>query len=266
MIRRFAPALAALSFVAALPAVAQDAPEPAPETKPAADPATEPPGPITVTGGATVVSDYRFRGVSQTDKRFAVQGTFTVTHESGFYVSAWGSSIDDYVAAGSDQEIDLIAGYSKTFGGVKVDGGVLYYYYPGGGNAPTDFFEPYLSVSGTVGPATAKVTANYAWKQSALTVGAGKEDNFYLAGDLSAGIPNTPISLSAHLGHTFGRSYISIGDGYTDWGLGASATWNHLTFGVNYVDTDKSAFIINGSGRARNITKGGVVASVGVSF
>src|SRR4051812_28292278 len=106
---------------------------------------TAPPPEFTVTGGATVVTDYRFRGVSQTNKKVAVQGTFAVTHSSGFYVSAWGSTIDDYIAAGSDQELDLVAGYSHTFAnGIKLDGGVLYYYYPGGGHAKTDFFEPYV--------------------------------------------------------------------------------------------------------------------------
>jgi hypothetical protein len=52
----------------------------------------------------------------------------------------------------------------------------------------------------------------------------GKQDNLYLAGDLSAAIPKTPISLTAHVGHSFGPSYLTIGDGYTDWSLGASVT------------------------------------------
>src|SRR5207249_5784510 len=43
-----------------------------------------------VNGGATLVSDYRFRGISQTNKRFAVQGTFTLSHSSGFYATWWG--------------------------------------------------------------------------------------------------------------------------------------------------------------------------------
>ena len=110
-----AVALAAAAFSA--PAFAQD----------------EPASALTVTGNAAVVTDYRFRGISQTDKRFALQGGITVTHESGFYVSTWGSSIDDYVANGSDQELDLIAGYSKTIGAATIDAGVLYYYYPNSG-------------------------------------------------------------------------------------------------------------------------------------
>ncbi|MGK2908577.1 MAG: TorF family putative porin [Sphingobium sp.] len=169
--------------------------------------AQEEPAPaVAVTGGATVVSNYRFRGISQTDKKFAVQGTFTVAHESGFYATVWGSSIDDYVANGGDQEIDLIGGWAKDFNGTKLDVGVLYYYYPGSNGANTDFVEPYVAVSHTFGPVSAKVSAAYAPKANALTVGSGKEDNLYTALDLGAAVPETPISLSAHLGHSFGRA------------------------------------------------------------
>jgi uncharacterized protein (TIGR02001 family) len=217
---------------------------------------------VPISGGATLVSDYRFRGISQTDKRFAVQGTFTVAHASGLYATVWGSSIDDYVYNGADQEIDFIAGYRRTFGGTTVDAGVLYYYYPGSGGINSDFVEPFVSVSHIVGPATAKLTANYAPKQRALSIGAGREDNLYLAGDLSVAVPQTPISLSAHLGHSFGPSYLTIGDEYTDWSLGASATWKNLSFGLSYVDTDGDFITPSG----RNASKAGVVASVGVAF
>lgn len=222
---------------------------------------------ITVSGGATLISDYRFRGISQTDKKVALQGTFTVAHESGLYATVWGSSIDDYIANGSDQEVDLIAGYSKTINGIKLDGGVLYYYYPGGGHANTDFAEPYFDISTQAGPLNAKVTVNYAPKQKALTVdGIHKEDNVYLAGDLALAVPNTPIGLTGHLGHTFGPSYLSLGDNYTDWGLGGTVTWNHLTLGVSYVDTNKDSFITDQHDRTRNISGSGVVVSLGAAF
>lgn len=246
--------LSALAVAAmSAPALAQDAP--------ASD--------LTVTGNAAVVTDYRFRGISQTDKRFALQGGITVTHSSGFYVSTWGSSIDDYVANGSDQELDLIAGYSKTIGAATVDVGVLYYYYPGSGGVNSDFVEPYASIKGTFGPATAKLTANYAPKSRALSVDGGvtKEDNLYLAGDLSASIPNTPLGVSAHLGHSFGPSYlVPVGKGYTDWSVGATYTWSHLTFGVSYVDTD-THFRPNAlAGNFRDAARGGVVGSITASF
>jgi uncharacterized protein (TIGR02001 family) len=226
---------------------------------------------ITINGTATVVSDYRFRGISQTNKRFAAQGSLTISHESGLYASVWGSSIDDYIAAGGDQEIDLILGFKKTFGGTTVDVGGLYYYYPGAESfVPgynSDFFEPYLAVSHTFGPVTAKVTGNYAPKSAALDYGFGKEDNFYGAFDLSAAIPNTPISLTGHLGHNFTRSFLSGGTKYTDYAIGASYTYKALTLGVSYVDANKNLFSYPaGPGINRNITKGGVVATLGVSF
>ena len=219
-------------------------------------------GGFSVNGGATIVSDYRFRGISQTDRRFAVQGTLSVSHESGFYASVWGSSIDDYVANGGDAELDLIAGYRRTIGGTTIDAGILYYYYPGSGGANTDFVEPYVSVAHTFGPVTAKATANYAPSQSALTIGAGDEDNLYLAGDLSVAVPTTPVTLTGHFGHSFGPSYLTIGDEYSDWSLGASVAWRNLSFGLAYVDTDGTFITPSG----RNASKAGVVASVGVSF
>lgn len=217
---------------------------------------------ITISGGATLVSDYRFRGISQTDKRAAVQGTVTVAHDSGIYATVWGSSIDDYVANGSDQEIDLIAGWRKSLGATTVDVGVLYYWYPGSGGANTDFVEPYASVSHAVGPVTAKASVAWAPKQNALTIGAGREDNLYLAGDLSVAVPSTPVTLTAHAGHSKGPSYLTIGRFYNDWSLGAAATWKGLTFGLSYVDTDGTFITPSG----RNASKAGIVASVGASF
>ncbi len=252
-----------------------------------ADDAAPPPA-ITINATATVVSDYRFRGVSQTDKNVALQGSITLTHKSGFYVSVWGSSVDSYVTQSfaGHQEIDIIAGYSKTFGGTKIDGGVLYYVYPKTKGAITvltgqpdttssNFFEPYFDISHTFGPVTAKVTVNYAPKQKALgvtqglTVGEPKQDNVYLAGDLSAAIPHTPIGLTAHLGHTWGPSWLANDafgkTQYTDWSLGATYTWKVLTLGVSYVDTnaDFRDPLTTGAGK---ISNAGVVGTIGVSF
>lgn len=250
--------LGGLMLAAATPAMAQDETEPAPA--------------ITVNGSATVVSDYRFRGISQTDLNFAVQGSITVSHESGFYASVWGSSIDNYVTAHGtpNQEIDLIAGFKKSFDGVTIDVGALYYVYPGtrpgfpGDTTASDFIEPYAALSYAIGPVTAKATVNYAPKQKALALNqvGPKQDNLYLAGDLSVAIPETPVSLTAHLGHTWGPSWLSIGNEYTDWSLGASFTVKSLTFGAQYVDTD-GAFI---TPSGKNASKGGFVGSVSVSF
>src|SRR3546814_14373617 len=50
-------------------------------------------GPLTLSGGIAVTSDYRFRGISLSNEKVAVQPTLTVSHESGLYAGAWGSSL-----------------------------------------------------------------------------------------------------------------------------------------------------------------------------
>lgn len=221
-------------------------------TTPAA--AAELGGGWTVTGNATIVSDYRFRGVSLSDEDPAIQGGFNLNHESGFYVGTWASSTEDSAVYGN-AEIDFFAGYTAEVApGTTIDGGLLYYYYPNGDDSAgnSDFFEPYVSLSHTFGPVTAKVGAAYAWDQSAL---AG--DNIYVYGDLGAAIPTTPISLKAHIGYSDGSLGIDADGNYVDWSLGASAAFGPLSIGVAYVDTDlPSAPLVDG----------GVVFSVGVSF
>ena len=252
---------AAAALLGASPAFAED---------------TAPPSAFTITGGADVISDYRFRGISQTNKRFAIQGTGTVAHSSGFYASFWGSSIDDYVEAGGDAELDLIAGYKRTFSGTTVDGGVLYYYYPGAGypglHVNSDFFEPYLDASHTFGPVGVKVGGNFAWKQKGLgipnTPGNSGGKGVYLYGELSGTIPKTPITITGHLGHSFIRNYITLGYHYTDYSLTAAYTWKALTFSAGYVNTTKDfgSYPGNIGGHNRDIMGNGFVGSVGVAF
>lgn len=277
--------LGALALAVATPAFAD--PKPAGPADPAAaaptgeapaplavEDETKPPPAITITGSVTLVSDYRFRGISQTNLQPAIQGGLTITHESGLYASVWSSSTAGYVTftGTGSQEIDAIVGYKKTVGGVTLDAGVLYYIYPlarpASDMSSSNFFEPYADIAYTIGPVTAKVTVNYAFSQKALAFDQGassllkNNENLYLAGDLSAAIPNTPISLSAHIGHTWGPSWLSLGDEYTDWGLGASVTWKNFTLGANYVETDGVFLLANGKNAARS----GVVISLGASF
>ena len=58
----------------------------------------------------------------------------------------------------------------------------------------TDYFEPYASVAGTIGPVTATLGAAYAWDQDSL----GGNDNLYLYTDFALGIPGTPLTVTAH--------------------------------------------------------------------
>ena len=222
----------------------------------------EAPGPITVSGSVGLTTDYRFRGVSQTDKEMAVQGGVTVTHESGLYVATWGSNLSGWgTFGGSNMELDLVGGYStEVMSGLKVDVGLTWYMYPGGAS-DTDFAEPYAKLSGDVGPASVLVGVAYAPKQQALgkvyasgadyADGIGnpgaKTDNFYMWTDASAGIPNTPVTVKAHLGYSNGNSGLGpngtsvapTGE-YVDWLLGADLALGPVTLGVAYVDTNIS--------------------------
>ena len=80
-----------------------------------------------VTGNVSLVSDYRFRGLTQTFEEPAFQGGFDYAHSSGFYVGNRNSSISDTFYGGSPLEMDFYAGYKPTFGAVTGDVGILFY-------------------------------------------------------------------------------------------------------------------------------------------
>lgn len=224
-----AATLLAGSALAAAPAFADEAPA----------------SPVTITGNVALVTDYRFRGISQTAGKLAIQGGITATHESGFYVATWSSSIsEDSLPGYGSQELDLYGGWSgEVSPGITVDGGLLYYVYPGGAKGQkTDFFEPYLSVKGTVGPATIKVGANYVWKQSAVldVTLTKKKQNLYVYGNVDVAIPSTPVTLSGHIGYTDGAlapNYYLTGDKTgIDYSISASATvFGPISLGVSYI-------------------------------
>lgn len=231
------------SGLAASPALAQEEEEAA--------------SPVTVTGNVTLVSDYRFRGVSLSGGDPAIQGAVTATHDSGFYVGVWASSIDDFgTDFYGDVEVDVFGGWSGYVSeGIGLDVGLLYYAYPSNASGvDAEFFEPYATVTGTLGPVTAKVGANYAWDQKGIA-----DDSLYLRTDLSAGIPQTPLTLNAHLGYTDGAfSFDPDGESF-DWSVGATATvLGSLTLGVSYVGVEAPA--VDG------LTDDAVVFSLGASF
>ncbi|AOL93850.1 TorF family putative porin [Porphyrobacter sp. LM 6] len=212
---------------------------------------------ITISGAATLTSDYRFRGVSQSDEGMAVQGGITISHESGLYVGAWGSNLSGWgTFGGANMELDLIAGFKLPVGEGTLDTGVTWYMYPSGASE-TDFAELYAKLSGTVGPIGLTGTVAYAPQQQALgnwfPVGApadpgDKEDNLYLAGDATYALAETPLTLKAHIGYSDGNpglgpngTSVAPTGTYFDWSIGADLVpTSGLTLSVAYVDTDIS--------------------------
>jgi uncharacterized protein (TIGR02001 family) len=219
---------------------------------------------LTVTGGATLTSDYRFRGISLSDSDPAVQGTVNLNHKSGLYAGVWASSLEGFGAVGgASAEIDLYAGFRReVVEGVTIDAGLLYYVYPGAEGGGFDYFEPYANVSGTIGPVTAKVGLAYAWEQDTL----GGNDNLYVFNDNTLAIPGTPLSLTTHVGYNTGDSGLAFGDDYLDWALGATATWRNLTLGLAYVGTDIDDAQAIRTGATPVIVDDTIVVSLTASF
>lgn len=219
---------------------------------------------FTISGAATLTTDYRFRGVSQSDGGFAAQAGITLSHKSGFYVGLWGSNLAGWgTFGGPNLELDVIGGFKFPVGQGTADVGVTWYMYPGGA-AITDFAELYAKLSGTVGPVSLTAGIAYAPPQEALgrwfatgaQFGAGRprkvgdtEPNLYLSGDAVYGIKDTPISLKAHIGYSDGNAglgpngtSVTPTGSYFDWLLGVDVTpIEHLTLSVAYVDTDITA-------------------------
>lgn len=112
-----------------------------------------------VSGSVAVVSDYLFRGVTQTNEKPALQAGVTWEHESGFYAGTWGSSIswlsDSDPGISSQVEIDGFVGYTGSFGesDFGYDVGANYYWYPGdypAGFNDVDTLELYFGLSWNV--------------------------------------------------------------------------------------------------------------------
>lgn len=206
-------------------------------------------GPITISGSITGVSDYRFRGVSLSDKDFAIQPSLTVKHESGLYVGVWGSNLAEN--AGDDIEVDIYAGFA---GGdaITYDIGATYYVYPG--VSSFNYFEFTGKLGTTVGPATIGGQLSYVPSQD----NTGNSDNIYVATNAAIALPDSPISIVGSVGLEDGA--FTAGSTKLDWSLGLTANVAGFTLGASYVDTDrKSTFAFKDS-------SAGVVFSVSYGF
>lgn len=107
------------------------------EAAPAEAAKAEAPAPDwTVAGSVSFVSDYIFRGQSQTWGKPAAQFGVEANHKSGFYTGFFASNVSDHWLPGANLETDLYAGYRGKLPGaaseVGFDLGAIYYVYPGG--------------------------------------------------------------------------------------------------------------------------------------
>ena len=252
-----AACLAAFSLTVPVVASAQDKKE---EAK----------SPHTITGNVGFASEYRYRGISQTDGKPAVQGGFDYAHASGFYLGTWASNVTWLSDAGNSNSLewDFYGGYK---GGITddltYDVGGLYYYYPGryaSGVTKPDTFEVYGAVTWKF------LTAKYS---HALTDTFGFPDSkgsgyLDLTGtyDIGGG-----INLVGHVGRqtipaTTGR--LKSDCSYTDYKLGVTTDQVGFTWGLAYIGTnakgDAGQCYINVHNK--DLGKGNVVLTVTKTF
>jgi uncharacterized protein (TIGR02001 family) len=213
---------------------------------------------VTVTGSVTLATDYRFRGVGLSGGDIAIQGGLTLNTEPGFYIGTWASSLEDSGAYG-EVEMDIFGGWTgNVTDSLGVDVGFTYYAYPSKDFGPSDVIEFYGKLKPTLGPVALTLGVAYAPDQDSL----GGGDNLYLSADASVAIPNTPISLSGHVGYTDGFLTFTPSGHAWDYSVGASVTvLGGLTLGVAYVGVDGP-----GGPLWDGITDDTVVGTIGYAF
>lgn len=180
----------------------------------------------TLSYNVAAVTDYRFRGISQTSQKPAIQGGIDFAHKSGIYLGTFVSNVkwvkDFNGATKGSYELDLYGGYKgEIMKDLSYDVGLITYRYPGNnsGDAGTpgaglytkaDTNEIYGALTYTI------YTAKYSHSLGDFlgNPGSSGSDYFELAAgfDLGSGITLTP-----HIGHQ--RVKNTANADYTDYSL-----------------------------------------------
>ena len=206
------------------------------QTAAAAAPAPQPEYNFAFNVGA--VTDYRYRGISQSRLQPALQGGIDFTHKSGFYLGTWASTIKWIKDSGGDAsaEVDVYGGYKFNAGPVAMDAGLLRYLYPGSSlGVNPDTTEVYLA--GTWGPATLK----YSHAVTNLFGFSDSKNSYYV--DLNATFETGVwgLTFTPHVGYQRVSNNSSFS--YTDWSLGLGKDFgNGFSGSLAYVDTNTDVY------------------------
>jgi uncharacterized protein (TIGR02001 family) len=226
-----------------------------------------------LTGNAGLFSEYRFRGISQTNKKPAFQGGFDLAHKSGFYVGNWNSNVDSVLYQGGNLEMDFYGGYKGAVDAFSYDVGALYYYYPGSGSngVPGSFKvdNTELYVSGGWGPFSLK----YSYAVSNFFGVTDTKGAYYLDGTVTYPVTKE-LSVVGHVGYQGGLkngARIPEFDGslqtsITDWKLGVTYDLSGWVLGAAYIDTNRDFTGGTAAFDNRNIGGSTLVLSVTKSF
>ncbi len=217
----------------------------------------------------TFASDYVFRGVSQTDNKPAVQGSFDYKHPAGLALGVWGSNVDDAVSRGNI-EIDVYAGWGVTvWERLSVDASLIYYVYPGSGDDPKkNYVEGHLGVEVLLKefPLSPKIGLGYNYSPDFFGEdGAGH----YLSARLDLGLPYE-FTLYGLVGYQWVEGEKSTGKGagengedgydYVHWRIGVMRPLLGFQLDLSYQDTDSANFL------GRDIADERIVFSISRTF
>jgi len=211
----------------------------------------------TLSFNAGVVSDYRYRGLSQSRLKPALQGGVDYADKSGFYVGAWGSSIKwikDGNGGNAPVEIDLYGGYKGAAGDVGYDVGFLRYQYSGNKMTPN------ANTNEVYGALTYGLfTAKYSHALTDLFGTADSKGAYYL--DLSATFDlGSGYTLTPHVGRQGNYSAA-----YNDYSLTLTKDLgNGLAASLMLVDTN--AVVDKSLNAGKDTAKSGVVVGLKYSF
>ncbi len=173
----------------------------------------------------TAVSDYDFRGFSQSAKDPALQASADYAFgDSGFAIGAWASNVD--FDNDADIELDLYAGYTGEINDTfSWNAGFVSYNYPGSDDAG-DFIELYAGFN----------AGNFGFKQwytdnlFDLDV-----DGLYTEVNYTQPI-NDSFSLAFHAGYAYGDGWEDIET--TDYAVQLNYTVNNFTIFGKFTGTD----------------------------
>ncbi len=171
---------------------------------------------VEIDGSAGVVSNYVWRGATQSAGNPALQGYIGLTTEKGFYANAWGSQVDydDDTTA----EIDLTVGYSNDINDkVSYDVGYIKYTYTGDDlKIGDDIQEIYGTLS--VGPVSGTVYRDI------------DNDSNYYSGSVSVSdIIDMPLDLSGFVGRNADSNMdagIALGKDFNKVNVSYTWTWS----------------------------------------
>jgi uncharacterized protein (TIGR02001 family) len=255
--------LAALTSGAATSALAADPKAPAPDFE--------------ISGNFALVSDYRFRGISQTDRDPALQGGFDLAHKSGAYIGTWASNVEQWANPGGSMEIDVYVGYATELPmGIGLDVGHTWYEYPGNtpdtpnGGISNDTREVHIGLS--YGPLSYKVA-----RTTTTWFGVSDSKGSYYQ---SLGLEYSPVenlTFSASAGYQkVKRGGSQNENSFNDYSVGASydlgsdysvgLSYHNVSFKDSAAKSAAGWYGTNNNGAQSQIYKSGVVVSLSKTF